>query len=163
MERVEEELSDYDAVVKALDKLQSFLIEYGYAQETVWQEFKAAAGYEDLRKSIDAASEKLDSPELATYSDQLVDMTEAALLLAHASAHLMRIVTSALKGDDLFDNTGSLLAISQRHFGRPLADAWIEGAAATRDLMYIIDKAPRLHGEKALEEGSENGGGDHQE
>jgi len=162
-ERVEEELSDYDAAVKAVDKLRAFLIEFGYGQEVTWEEFKAAARYEDLRKSIDAASEKLSSPKNAPYSDQLVDMTEAALILAHASAHLMRFVTSVLKADDLFDNTGSLLAISQRHFARPLADAWIEGAGATKDFRDVIDKAPRPPGELALDSEPEIEGGEQEE
>jgi transcriptional regulator with XRE-family HTH domain len=166
--QLEDELPDYEAR-KVFDRLRSFLIEFGFAIEAAWEDSKAVASYEDLLECIDVAYKKLNPHQRTSQADQLVDITEATLLLAQASAQLMRFITRQLEAGFPLDNylrdsqsPHSYLSTYVR-FGSPLVQAWLDGSAATKDFIDITDKASRLYGEEALEDESENGGGDQQE
>lgn len=154
-ERLEEELDDSAAAREALDRLRSFFIEFGYAQQqAAWEESKAAASYEDLLKDIAVAYKKLHPSQDSTDSGELTELAEATVLLARASTQLLRLVTSELKGDPLL--------YYYSRFSKPLVDAWLEGSVATKEFKDIIDKAPRPPGETASEgDFEDDGGGEH--
>jgi hypothetical protein len=169
-ERLEEELDDEIAIWVAIDNVRHFLIERGYGTAVAWEERKAAKGYDNLLENVSVAYKKL-SPRLeASYSDQLADIMESTLLLARTSAQLIHLVTSELEADGSHHvDYDYYMEYHLRHlskftrFGNPLVEAWLEGSAATKGFIDITDKASPPHGEKALEDESENGGGDHQE
>lgn len=186
---VEEELADADAVSRAISGLQGFLIFYGYTQvQTEWEERKSAAAYESLLEDIDLAHKKLIPSENnvpdKSITDELVEMTEATLLLARASAQLLRFVTGELEAlhqeaeDDFRKDRGRLgrgnrqrVEEISRHsyhrhlaefdrFGRPLADAWLEGAAAIKGLRDFTSEVPHSRVDGALQSEPEIEGGD---
>jgi transcriptional regulator with XRE-family HTH domain len=182
LEYYKNEVSDNPELVDALDWIRNLAIESGDVSAAVtWKEAKAAAGYEDLLEQVDEAYKKLNPPRDTPYEDQLVDVAEATLLLARASAQLIQLVTRELESDapwvtkglesnDPYDHNNEVNVERYREqmskfasLNNPLVEAWFEGCAATKGFIDITDKALRPLGESALESASENGGGDQEE
>jgi len=172
MERFKNEVSDDPELLDAIDWLRTLAIESGDVSAAVtWQEAKAAAGYEDLLEQVDVAYKKLNPPQDTPYEHQLVDVAEATLLLARASAQLIQLVTRELEADAPREPNESFpeefaVMLYRDHLSKfaslnnPMVEAWFEGCAATKSFIDVTDKALRPLGESALESESEKGGGD---
>jgi transcriptional regulator with XRE-family HTH domain len=171
LEGFKNEVSDDPELVDALDWIRNLAVESGDVSAAVtWKEAKAAAGYEDLLEKVDVALKKLNPPRDTPYEDQLVDVAEATLLLARASAQLIQLVTRELESDAPRDaNEEFYVELYREHMSKfaslnnPLVEAWFEGCAATKGFIDVTHKALHPLGESALESESEKGGGDQEE
>lgn len=146
----EEELIDVGATPEAIDVLRGYFIQVGFEEASdEWEERKAAASYRGILEDIDLAYKKLNPLQADSIVDELVEMTEAALLLTRTSAQLLHFITSELKANNYASRRPKL-----SKFDRPLVDAWLEGAAATKRLLDIHEEFSRRVGELNLEAGS---------
>ena len=117
--------------------------------------------FEDVSIAVSRAQTKLlPFDPLNSMKGEIVEGVEAALLLARSYSRLLQLLAEQLEAG-IYDRTSSVLKLGELR--RSLVETWLEGAAATKEFTDIFDKAPRPLGESALEEESENGGGDQQE
>ncbi len=82
---------------------------------------------------------------------------EAALLLARSSSRLLQLLADQLEAT-VHDRTSHVVKLGE--LGRSLVDAWLEGSAATKEVMDTIDNISRPLGESPLDGQSEKGGSD---
>lgn len=115
----------------------------------------------DVQGAVVRASEKimLFDP-MISQEGGIVEGVEAALLLAHSSSRLLQLLAAQLESG-IYDPTSSVPKLGELR--NSLVEAWLEGSAAAKGFADIIDKTPRPLDEPALEDESENGGGDQEE
>ncbi|MDP8926414.1 MAG: hypothetical protein M3M97_05795 [Actinomycetota bacterium] len=141
----EKDLRDAGATKDGLTNLRVILMYVGYAQvEAEQEERKVAASYYELLDDVKAAYNTLLLENMS-----LADGTAVAEVLARASARLLHYLTGELEDlgepkdyeepEDYEDILASVAGAIDRG-RRQLIDAWLEGAAATKKLLDVVDE-----------------------
>jgi len=114
--------------------------------------------FDDVLIAVDRARHRLEPfDSLSSKNAEIVKGVEAALLLARSSSRLLQLLADQLEVA-VRDRTSSVPKLDE--LGRSLVDAWLEGSAATKEVMDTIDNISRSLGESPLEGQSEKGGSD---
>jgi len=135
---------DFDDVIMAVGRATEKLVPF----DSLYQEAKAAPKTERFLELF---------PTKYSREAEIDEGLEAALLLARSSSRLLQLLADQLEVA-VRDRTSSVPKLDE--LGRSLVDAWLEGSAATKEVMDTIDNISRSLGELPLEGQSEKGGSD---
>ena len=135
---------DFDDVIMAVGRATEKLVPF----DSLYQEAKAAPKTERFLELF---------PTKYSREAEIDEGLEAALLLARSSSRLLQLLADQLEVA-IRDRTSSVPRLDE--LGRSLVDAWLEGSAATKEVMDTIDNISRSLGESPLEGQSEKGGSD---
>ncbi len=143
-----QDLFDAGATADGFKNLVSSLIYVGYAQaEAKHEERKVAASYYELLDDVKAAYNTLLLKDMSP-----ADGTAVAEVLARASARLLHYLTGELEDfgepkdylepEEYEDTLATLASVAGAidQGRRQLIDAWLEGAAATKKLLDVVDE-----------------------